>query len=72
MRHNFVILGHFSLFHSPADPEKQNFEILKKTPGDIIILQMCTINEDHMMYGSCDMMEGDGQNLVILDHFFPF
>ena len=24
----------------------------KKTPGDIIILQMCTKNYDHMMYGS--------------------
>ena len=25
---------------------------MKKTPGDIIILQMCTKNYDHMMYGS--------------------
>ena len=24
----------------------------KKTPGDIILLNMCTINQDHMMYGS--------------------
>ena len=26
---------------------------MKKTPGDIIILHMCTINDTHMMYGSC-------------------
>ena len=24
----------------------------KKNPGDIIILQMCPINDSHMMYGS--------------------
>ena len=43
---------------------------MKKTPGDIIILHMCTINDNHMMYGSWDM-EVDGQN-VILDHFSAF
>ena len=38
------------------DPENQNFEKMKKkTPEDIIILQMCTINDSHRMYGSCDM-----------------
>ena len=31
--------------------ENQNFEDLKKTPGDIIIFHMCTINDNHMMYG---------------------
>ena len=25
---------------------------MKNTPGDIIILQMCTKNYDHMMYGT--------------------
>ena len=25
---------------------------VKKIPGDIIILHMCTIHEDHTMYGS--------------------
>ena len=34
------------------DPENQNFEKMKKTPEDIIILDMCTINDSHMMYGS--------------------
>ena len=45
---------------------------LKKTPGDIITLYICTINNNHMMYGSCDM-ECNRQNFfVILDHFSPF
>ena len=29
---------------------------MKKTPGDIIILQMYTKNYDPMMYGSWDMV----------------
>ena len=29
---------------------------MKKTPGGIIILHMCTKNYDHMMYGSLDMV----------------
>ena len=29
---------------------------MKKTPADIIILHMCTINYGLMMYGSCDMV----------------
>ena len=29
---------------------------MKKAPGDIIILQICTKNDDHMMYGSWDMV----------------
>ena len=48
----FVILGHFLPFYPPDDPENQNFEKLKKTPGDIIILHMCTLYYNHMMYGS--------------------
>ena len=37
----------------------QKIKILKKwkkTPGDIIILHMCTKNYDQMMYGSWDMV----------------
>ena len=48
----FAILGNFFAFHTPDNPENQNFEKLKKTPGDIIILHVCTINDNHMMYGS--------------------
>ena len=36
----------------PRNPENQNFEKMKKTPGDIIILHKCTVNDNHMIYGS--------------------
>ena len=36
---------------------------LKKAPGDIIILHICTINDNHMMYGSYDM-ECNRQNFL--------
>ena len=67
----FVILDHFLPFYPPNNPKNQNFEKMIKTPGDIIILHMCTINDNHMMYDSWDM-ECDTEFFVILDHFFPF
>ena len=64
----------FSLL-PPYEPIKSKFlknEKKKKTTEDIIILQICTINDIHMMYGSSDM-ECNGQNFfVILDHFLHF
>ena len=33
-------------------PKNQNFEKMKKLPGDIITLHRCNINDNHMMYGS--------------------
>ena len=39
-------------FDPPNNPKNQNFEKNRKTPGDIIILHLCTTNDDHMMYGS--------------------
>ena len=48
----FVILDHFLPFHPTSNLENQNFEKMKKTPGEIITLQMCTINDYHIMYGS--------------------
>ena len=36
---------------------------MKQNPGDIIILHVCTINENHMMYGSWDM-QCDRQNFL--------
>ena len=45
---------------------------MKKTPEDIIILQMYTINNSHIMYHSWDM-ECSRQNcFVTLKRFFPF
>ena len=44
---------------------------MKKPPGDTITLHMCTINDNHMMYGPWDM-EHDRQFFVALDLFLPF
>ena len=51
-RQTFCHFAPFFALLSPNDPKKQNFKKMKKTPGDIILLHMCTINEDHMIYGS--------------------
>ena len=58
-----IVISHFGLFFTPlypTSPKNQNFEKMKKMPGDIIILHMCTKNYDHMMYGSWDMLR-DGR-----------
>ena len=50
----------------PFTPITQKIKILnkdEKRPGDIIILHMCTINENHMMYGYWDM-ECDRMNFL--------
>ena len=71
-RHNFlVILGHFLPFTLQTTLKIKIWKKYKKTPGHIILWQMCTINEDHMMYGSWDKRH-DGQFLVILAHLLPF
>ena len=49
----FVISDRFLPFYPPNNLKNhQNFEKMKETPGDIIILHKCTINNIHMMYGS--------------------
>ena len=53
-----VMIFHFGPFFAlltPNNPKNQNFEKLKKAPGDIIILHKCTKNHDHMLYCSLDM-----------------
>ena len=55
----------FFPFYPPNNSENKNFGKIKTMPEDIIIFHMCTINENHMMYGSC-YMERDRQN------FFSF
>ena len=52
--------------------ENQNFEKMKKIPGDIIILHMCTINENHMMYIMVPEIWSATEFVLILDHFLPF
>ena len=59
----FVILDCFLSFYSPCNPKNQNFEKMKKTARDIIILHKCTINDNHMLYSFWDM-KCDRQNLL--------
>ena len=50
------ILGHFLSFYPTNNPKNQNFEKMKKLPGDIIVLHSCTKNHDQMLYFSWDMV----------------
>ena len=64
------IFCHFAPFFAPLpqkpnNPKNQHLKKMKKRPGDITILHLCTINNDHTVYGSWDMKH-DGQN------FLPF
>ena len=63
-RLKLIILGHFLPLLPPLTTKK--IKILKKwkkAPGGIIILHMCTINDNHTMYGSWGM-EQDRQNFL--------
>ena len=59
----FCNFGPFFALIPASNLENQNFEKMKKEPGDVIILHMFTINDDHMMYGSWDM-ERDRQSFL--------
>ena len=48
----FCHSGPFFALYPPMDPENQNFERKKKKTPEDIILQKCTINDSHIMYGS--------------------
>ena len=47
----FCHFGQFFAHLTRKNPKNQNFEKMKKAPGDII-LQKCTKDEDHMLYCS--------------------
>ena len=70
--HFFVILDHFLPFDPPNNPKNQNFEKMKKMPGDIIILHLCSINDNHMMLGSWDMELNRQNCLSFWAIFCPF
>ena len=59
---------------TPYNPENQNFEKIKKTPGDIIILHKCTINDNHIWYMVPELWSKVHQMkfFVILGHFLLF
>ena len=49
------IFCHFGPFYAllpPNNPKNQNFEKMKETPADIIILHKYSVNDNYMMYGS--------------------
>ena len=63
-RHNF--LSFRAIFCPFIALTTRNIKILKKlkkTPGNIITLHLCTTNDNHMMYGSWDM-ECNRQNIL--------
>ena len=68
----FVILKHFLPFYTPGNLKNQNFERMKTTRGDILILNMCTINFNHMMYGSWDIKHDRYNFLSFWTIFCPF
>ena len=56
----FCLSGPVLPFYPVIDPGNQNFKKMKKTPEDIVTLQMCNINDSHVMCGFWDM-ECNGQ-----------
>ena len=66
----FCQFGPFlALLHPPPNnPKNQNFEKTKKTPGDFIILHMCTINDPWFP----EIWSAMVKFFSILDHFLPF
>ena len=58
--------------HAVDNEENESFEKLKNTPGDIIILNMCTINGNHMIYDSLYMEQGGLNFLYFWTIFCPF
>ena len=76
---DIILLSFWAIFcplppPPPNDPEKENFQKLKKIPGDIILLNMCTINEDHIKYihVSWNFSACQTDFFVILGHFLSF
>ena len=69
-----IIFCHFMPFFALLPhywPPKLKFgKNVKKKPRNIILLHMCTINQDHMMYDFWDI-KSKGEFLVILGNFCP-
>ena len=72
-RHNFSSFQAIFCSFAPLLTSKTKiWKKCKKTPGDIILLHMCTINQDHMMYGSYDMKFNKQNFFVFLGNFLSF
>ena len=70
-RQNFFSFWTIFCTFTPASVTTQRCK-MKKTPGDIIILHKCTINDNHMIYGSWDINCNRQIFFVILGHFWSF
>ena len=68
----FVNLGHILPFYPTNNPKNQNFEKMKKNPGDIIILHKCSKNRDHKLYSSWYMKCSRQNFLSFWVLFCPF
>ena len=55
---------------TPWQPRKSKCWEIKNIPGDIIILHMCTINDNHMCLVP-EIWSTIDKFFVILDHFLP-
>ena len=71
-RQNFLSFRAIFCPFSPLATQKIKNLKLKKTPGDITILHICTINDNHMMYGSWDMKHDRQNFLSFWTVFCPF
>ena len=72
-RHNF--LSFQAMFCSFAPLLISRIKIYKKCKTNVwryYLLHMCTINQDHMMYGFWDMNFNRQNFFVILGNFLPF
>ena len=68
----FFNLGHILPFYPTNNPKNQNFEKMKKNPGDIIILHKCSKNRDHKLYSSWYMKCSRQNFLSFWVLFCPF
>ena len=71
-RQKFLTFWVFCCTFSPLTTWKIKTLTLKKTPGNIIILHICNINDNHMMYGSWDKEHDRHNFLSFWTVFCPF
>ena len=71
-RQIFCHVGLFLPFYPTSNLKILNFEKMKESPGDIIILLLWTTNDNHKIYGSWDMEDDGHKFLSLWTIFCPF
>ena len=66
----FCHFGPFFALLSPNNPKNQKFGKMRKPSRDIITLNVCTINNNHIRYGSWDMDPVTGRFFCHFGLFF--